>query len=205
MRLERSFFSRPTLEVARGLLGKRLVRVANGRRSGGILVEVEAYIGGGDSACHAAGGLTRRNAVMFGPPGFAYVYFTYGMHWMLNVVTEREGFPAAVLIRALEPTEGIEILRRRRRGREDLELTAGPARLTQALAIDASLNGADLVAGKALYFEEGVTVADSSVVRTPRIGIDYAAREDRAAPWRFAVAKCPHVSRVRRPRARANR
>jgi DNA-3-methyladenine glycosylase len=201
-RLTRSFFCRPTLMVARDLLGMRLVRQVNGRRSGGRIVEVEAYIGEDDTACHASRGLTRRNAVMFGPPGFAYVYFTYGMHWMLNFVTERKGFPAAVLLRAIEPDEGIESLRRRRRGRPDRELTAGPARLCKALAIDGSLNGSDLVRGRELFIEDEERVPDSDVLSMPRIGIDYSERKDREAAWRFVVASSPFVSRVRRSRVR---
>ena len=113
-RLPRSFFSRPTLEVARAILGKRLVRLEGGQRLAGTITEAEAYIGETDLGCHAKAGRTPRTAVMFGPPGHAYVYFTYGMHWMLNFVTEAEGFPAAVLIRALQPIEGLEIMSSRR-------------------------------------------------------------------------------------------
>jgi DNA-3-methyladenine glycosylase len=204
LRLERDFFARPTLLVARGLLGMRLVRRLGRRRAGGRIVEVEAYIGSGDTACHASRGRTPRNAVMFGPPGHAYVYFTYGMHWMLNAVTEREGFPAAVLIRAVEPFQGLDLMRARRGDREDRDLARGPARLCQALAIDRALNGADLVAGSALYFEAGEAVADDAVVATPRVGIDYAAPRDRAAPWRFVIAGSPFVSSAR-PAARRSR
>ncbi|MBI4601942.1 MAG: DNA-3-methyladenine glycosylase [Planctomycetes bacterium] len=196
-RLPRSFFSRPTLEVARGLLGARLVRVLDRERLSGTVVEVEAYIGQDDTACHASRGLTPRNAVMFGPPSFAYVYFTYGMHWMLNVVTEAEGFPAAVLIRALEPSEGSGLMRRLRGGRSDRELASGPARLCEALAIDGALNGTDMVRGDDLFFERGPPVAEGVVLRTPRIGIDYARRRDRVAPWRLVVAGSPFATRRR--------
>ena len=110
-RLSREFFARDTPAVARYLLGARLVRMLDGQRLSGLIVECEAYVGRDDTACHASRGRTSRTEVMFGPPGFAYVYFTYGMHWMLNVVTEKEGFPAAVLLRAIQPLEGIETMR----------------------------------------------------------------------------------------------
>jgi len=194
-RLERAFYERPTIHVARELLGQTLVRFWKGKRFAGRIVETEAYIGEADTACHASRGLTARNAVMFGPPGHAYVYFTYGMHWMLNVVTEREGFPAAVLIRAVEPIEGIEAIRRRRRGRSDRELTSGPARLCTAFAIDRTLNGADLVDGPDLMIEPGPMSAVDAIASGPRVGIDYAAPEDRDAPWRFWIGGNRWVSR----------
>lgn len=199
IRLPRAFFARETVQVARDLLGARLVRLYEGQRLSGLIVECEAYVGQVDTACHASRGRTRRNAVMFGPPGHAYVYFTYGMHWMLNVVTEPEGFPAAVLVRALEPREGLEVMRRLRaaRGRPpaDHNLTNGPARLTQALAIDGTFNGADLVLGEALWLEKGEAIPDEQVMCGPRVGIRYAAQKDREVPWRFWVRGNPHVSR----------
>jgi DNA-3-methyladenine glycosylase len=198
-RFARESFARDTLAVARNLLGARLVRLLDGQRLSGVVVECEAYIGQDDSACHASRGRTRRNEVMFGPPGYAYVYFTYGMHWMLNVVTEAEGFPAAVLLRAIQPVEGIETMRALRKAqgnsRADRGLTGGPARLTQALAIDKSLNGADLVAGGHLWLEPDAEMPDESVERGPRIGVQYAAEKDRLAPWRFWVRDNPYVSR----------
>lgn len=197
-RFAREFFARDTLTVARELLGTQLVRMLDGQRLSGVIVECEAYIGQEDTACHASRGRTRRNEVMFGPPGHAYVYFTYGMHWMLNVVTEEESFPAAVLLRAIQPTEGIETMRilRRSKGspRADQELTNGPARLTQAMAIDKTLNGADLVAGDRLWLEPGLSFPDDVVERGPRIGVQYAAEKDRLAPWRFWVRDNPYVS-----------
>src|SRR5438874_8136458 len=114
VKLDRSFYNRPTLDVARDLIGKVLVHHRRGVLTSGIIVEVEAYIGESDPACHAAPGPTRRNAPLYGPPGHAYVYLNYGMHWLVNVVTEAEGSPAAVLIRALEPLDGIPVMRRRR-------------------------------------------------------------------------------------------
>jgi DNA-3-methyladenine glycosylase len=198
-RFAREFFARDTLAVARDLLGTRLVRLLDGQRLSGIVVECEAYIGQDDTACHASRGRTRRNEVMFGPPGYAYIYFTYGMHWMLNVVTEAEGFPAAVLLRAIQPVEGIETMRAlrkaQRKSRADPGLTGGPARLTRALAIDKTLNGADLVAGERLWLEPNASVPGGSVGRGPRIGVQYAAEKDRLAPWRFWVLDNPYVSR----------
>jgi DNA-3-methyladenine glycosylase len=194
-RLSRDFFDHDTLTVARELLGRRLVRVLDGVRLSGHIVEVEAYIGQGDTACHASRGCTKRNATMFGPPGHAYVYFVYGMHHCLNVVTEREGFPAAVLVRGLEPLEGIEAMRARRGGRPDGQLASGPARLCQALEIDRRFDGADLCAPDAhLFVEEGIVVSDEAVVAGPRIGV----RGDEAAltaPWRFYIRDNRCVSR----------
>jgi DNA-3-methyladenine glycosylase len=192
------FFAKPTLSVARALLGVHLVRTVNGERLSGIIVECEAYIGPADTACHASQGRTRRNEVMWGPPGRAYVYFTYGMHWMLNVVAEAEGFPAAVLVRALQPAEGLHRMLELRQGRAQLhnayQLTSGPARLTQAMAIDRTLNGADMVHGDALWLEVGDAVPGDAVRCGPRIGIQYAAEKDRSAPWRFWIDGNPYVS-----------
>lgn len=189
----RAFFDRDTLTVARQLLGQRLVRLLEGRRLSGRIVEVEAYVGEADRACHAACGRTARNAVMYGPPGYAYVYFIYGMHHCLNAVTGVEGFPAAVLIRALEPMEGLETMRRLRRHRPDRELANGPAKLCQALAVDRAFNGLDLCADGPLFIEAGPPVADHDVGTGPRVGV----RGDEAAltaPWRFFVRGNPFVS-----------
>jgi DNA-3-methyladenine glycosylase len=185
--LERDFYRRDTLIVARELLGKRLVRGLDGTRLSGFITEVEAYIGQEDSACHASRGRTPRNAVMYGPPSRAYIYLIYGLHHCLNVVTGTEGFPAAVLIRALEPEEGLELMRQHRPGRSDGELSDGPGKLCQALRIDRALNGADLSVVGPLYIAAGKPVGEEQVVRAPRIGIDYAAEKDRNAPWRLYV------------------
>ena len=143
--LPRSFFDRPATMVARELLGANLVRLVNGQRIIARITEAEAYQGEDDLGCHAHAGKTRRNAVMYGPPGHAYVYFTYGMHWMLNAVTGAVDHPAAVLIRAIQPLEGLELLAA---NRPNLANTRhwldGPAKLTQALSIDGRLNGIDL-------------------------------------------------------------
>jgi DNA-3-methyladenine glycosylase len=194
-RLRREFFARDTLAVARELLGQRLVRILEGQRLSGRIVEVEAYIGEKDQASHARFGRTGRNAPMYGPPGHAYVYFVYGMHYCLNVVTEQKGFPAAVLIRALEPLEGIEAMRARRSGRADVELTSGPARLCQALEIDRRFDGVDLCAPDGgLFIERDAAVGESVIVAGPRVGV----RGDETAlavPWRFLVRGNRYVSR----------
>lgn len=185
-RIEWDFFARSTLEVARDLLGCRLVRVLDGRRLSGIITETEAYIGEEDQTSHASAGRTARNEVMYGPPGHAYVYLIYGIHHCLNVVTEEEGFPAAVLIRGLQPEAGIDMMRRHRPGRPDSELTDGPGKLCQALQIDRTLNGADLMSGEALFIERNHPIEDSRIRTTPRIGV----RGDKAAimaPWRLMV------------------
>jgi len=196
MRLTREFFSQDTLTVARLLLGKRLVRRLNGQRLVGRIVEVEAYIGEEDEGCHASIGRTARNAVMYGPPGHAYVYFTYGMHWMLNVVTEAEGFPAAVLIRALEPVEGLRIMARNRKGCMVFNLCSGPAKLTQALGITRGFNGADLCArrGSELWLEDAPPIPERSIAVGPRIGLNSVSEPWKSMPWRFYIANSPFVS-----------
>jgi DNA-3-methyladenine glycosylase len=192
-RLERGFYARDTLIVARELLGKRLVRRWNGQRIAGQIVEAEAYIGQEDQACHAARGRTARNAVMFGPPGYAYVYFVYGMHHCFNVVTEREGLAAAVLIRALQPLEGLDAMLQLREGRSGVVLTNGPAKLCYALAIDRALNGTDLVAGQELWIEQDQSIPDAAVETGPRIGVRGDARA-LTVPWRFWIKDNRYVS-----------
>lgn len=172
-------------EVARDLIGCRLFY--EGR--GGTIVEAESYERD-DPACHAYVGLTERTEVLFGPPGRAYVYLSYGIHSLLNAVAEPEGAAAAVLIRALEPTAGIESMRARRGGRPDRDLCSGPGKLTEALGVDLAENGADLAADPFLLLPPG-DGWDGEVVAGPRIGITKAV--DR--PWRFCAAGSPYVSR----------
>ena len=182
--LRREFYVRPTLTVARDLIGARLVRISNGRRLAGLITETEAYIGENDLGCHATAGRTKRTEVMYGPPGHAYVYFTYGNHWMLNVVTEHEGFPAAVLIRAIQPVDGVLTIARRRNHRD----TFGPGKLTQALGITSVENGVDLTDPKSkLWIEFGWRVADSAVTRGPRVGLNTVPEPWKSKPWRFLV------------------
>lgn len=182
--LNRDFYTRDTLQVACALLGKKLVRRINGAELSGIIVETEAYCGEVDSACHAHRGKTPRNAVMYGEAGHAYVYFTYGMHYLINIVTAAQGEPHAVLLRAVLPLTGVGEMEARRK-RKGAQLTNGPAKLCQALGIDKSFNGWDLTRGEELWVEDYKTVPAKSILATPRIGIDYAKKEHRDALWRF--------------------
>jgi DNA-3-methyladenine glycosylase len=184
--LPRDFYARPTVQVARNLLGTRLVRIQAGQRIAGVIVETEAYRGEEDLGCHARAGQTQRTRVMYGPAGYAYVYFTYGMHWMLNFVTEVEGFPAAVLIRAIVPSEGVEIIATRRDGQPPRRWTDGPAKICQALAINGSLNGVDLCTPDSMLFvESGPFISDSSVTIGPRVGLNSVPEPWKSIPWRF--------------------
>jgi DNA-3-methyladenine glycosylase len=198
--LPRDFYDRPTLTVAQALLGKVLVHRTAGGTAAGMIVETEAYIGEDDPACHAAPGPTRRNAPLYGPPGLAYVYLNYGIHYLVNAVTEAEGHPAAVLIRALEPLDGVRLMLKRRapdgRHIDAADLCRGPGNLTRALGITLTENLLDLTlrpgAGQAssrLYIEDrGLEIEE--IAQGPRIGITVGV--DR--PWRFWVAGNPSVS-----------
>ena len=184
MILPRDFYNRPTLTVARELIGARLVRILDDIKLFGLITETEAYISEKDLACHCKAGLTPRTAPMYGKPGHAYVYFTYGNHWMLNAVTEREGFPAAVLIRAIQPIEGIDVMMKRRQGRDAF----GPGKLTQALGITKSENNADLTGtASSLWIEAGVPVPNSRVTKSPRVGLNNTPEPWLFKPWRFKV------------------
>ncbi len=193
--LPREFYARPTLTVARDLLGRVLVRRLDGECLSGRIVEVEAYIGEADQASHARVGRTARNAAMYGPPGHAYVYLIYGVHYCLNLVTEDDGFPAAVLVRALEPLAGVEWMRGRRGDRPDTALTSGPGKLCQALAIDRRFDGADLCAAEGLlWVEDGLPLGDAEVSSGPRIGVR-GDEQARGVPWRFVVRDSRCLSR----------
>ncbi|HEX3042106.1 MAG TPA: DNA-3-methyladenine glycosylase [Solirubrobacterales bacterium] len=184
-RIARDFYDRSVHDVARDLVGCTFLY--EGR--GGVIVETESY-DAGDPACHAYVGLTERTKVLFGPPGHAYVYLSYGIHSLLNAVAEPEGEAAAVLIRALEPTHGIEQMRTRRGNKPDLDLCNGPGKLTEALGIDLSDNEADLSKEPFLL---ALPPERPEIVTSPRIGITKAV--DR--PWRFSAAGNPYVSRPR--------
>jgi DNA-3-methyladenine glycosylase len=190
------FYTRPAEEVARDLLGRVVVSEIGGVRSAGEIVEVEAYVGPHDEASHAHErfGRTARNTVMFGHPGLAYVYRIYGIHWCLNAVTDVEGFPAAVLIRALRPVEGLDVARARRAGRPDRDLMRGPGNLCRALGITGEQNGHPLQVPP-LWIDAGREVPDAEVAAGPRIGIT------RAADWplRFWIPGSVHVSASRTP------
>ncbi|PYO13564.1 MAG: DNA-3-methyladenine glycosylase [Gemmatimonadetes bacterium] len=189
--LPAAFYARPTSVVARRLLGQILISDVNGRRVAGRIVETEAYVGPDDPACHGyRARRTRRNASLFGPPGTAYVYFTYGMHWCLNAVTEAVGFPAAVLLRALEPLTGFATMRRRRGDVPDRALCSGPAKLCEALGVTGRLDGTSLQRG-VLRIVRDPSRQRRNIIVTPRVGIS------RAVDWplRFLIAGSPWVSR----------
>jgi DNA-3-methyladenine glycosylase len=179
--LPRAFYDRDTIRVARDLLGKHLVHNYKGVTRIGRIVEVEAYLGSHDLAAHSSKGLTARTQTMFGPPGRAYVYFVYGMHYCMNVVTEREGRASAVLIRALEPVQGIE------------GSTRGPALLCKAMGIDRRLNGHDLLSND-FFIARPARAARFAIVRRPRVGVDYAGHWARRL-LRFYIKDNPFVSR----------
>jgi len=187
-----SFYHREAVIVARELLGMRLVRRLDGQRLAGTIIETEAYGGEDDQASHARAGCTPRTVFMYGPPGRAYVYFTYGMHWCLNCVTGAEGFPAAVLIRAICPVEGLEPIGLNRYPRPRQDWCNGPGKLTRALAIDRQFNGVDLCdPGGDLWIESGPWAADEDVVTGPRVGINRVVEPWRSIPWRFLTRTDP--------------
>jgi DNA-3-methyladenine glycosylase len=192
-----SFYARSALVVARQLLGARLVRVLpNGVRLSGRIVETEAYTGLDDLASHGHSRRTPRNAVMYGPPGRAYVYFTYGNYWLLNAVAEPEGDPAAVLIRAIEPLEGLDEMAARRPGRGPFEWTSGPGKLVLALGISGAQNNIDLTTTDAgLWIEPDTSVPDEQVRTGPRVGLNTTPEPWLSLPWRFWVAGNPYVSK----------
>ena len=195
-KLPREFYTRAdVLEVARNLLGKKLVvPTSSGRRVAGLIVETEAYRGPEDRASHAWNGRrTRRTETMYGPGGTAYVYFVYGMYHQFNVVTNVESIPHAVLVRALEPVEGLDLMRRRRAGRSEYELTSGPGRLCIAMGIDRRLDKADLLSER-VWIEAGVSISPRQIARGPRVGIDYAEKWV-LKPWRFWIKDNPFVSK----------
>ena len=203
-RLPRSFYERPTLTVARDLLGRVLARrTPDGVLLRGRIVEAEAYVGEEDKACHARAGRTPRTDVMYGPPGFAYVYLTYGMHHMLNVVTEAEGKPAAVLLRAVEPMLGIEWMASARRngssaagrngGPKLHQLASGPGKLAQAYGLDLKHNRTDLL-GSELWIEEGTPAPKRGIATSARIGCETAKAPWDLIPWRFYLADSRFVT-----------
>jgi len=190
-KLKRSFFNRSTVEVAVDILGKVLICRDGSTKLGGRLVEVEAYIGRDDPACHASKGRTPRNEIMFGKPGLLYVYFTYGNHYMLNIVTEREGFPAAVLLRGLEPVYGINQMMKNREVNKVTNIANGPGKISQALGITTRQKGVD-VTGDRIYLVDDKTKPDE-IWCSPRIGIG-ADGADRM--WRFFIKGNSYVSRA---------
>lgn len=195
--LPASFYMPSALTVARRLLGARLVRVLpNGARLSGRIVETEAYSGLDDLASHGRTKPTKRNRPMYGPPGRAYVYFTYGNYWMFNIVCEPEGDPAAVLVRAVEPLEGLDEMAARRPGRAPVEWTSGPAKLVLAFAISGADNTLDLTTpANNLWLEPGDPVPDDRVRTGPRVGMGQTPEPWYSMPWRWWVAGNEFVSR----------
>ncbi len=209
-KLPRTFYDRPTLDVARDLVGKVLVHNRRGILTSGVIIEAEAYIGEADPACHAAPGPTDRNAPLYGPPGYAYVYLNYGIHSLVNVITEAAGRPAAILIRALDPLDGVDVMRRRRaravRKRadrstwtrwtaKDHDLCRGPGNLTRAMGITLAENRLDLLGDR--LFVEDRRIGVGEIAWSARIGINVGVEH----PWRVYVAGHPAVSGVARARA----
>jgi len=193
VKLPRSFYEQTTVGVAKQLLGKYLVRKHVEGDAIGRIVETEAYVGPRDLACHASKGRTARTEVMFGPAGHAYVYFIYGFYNMLNLVTEAKDYPAAVLIRAVEPVDGIDLMKSRRRVGKLRDLASGPGKLCQAFAVDRSLNGADLCDGLLYVEDRGEPVPKFQA--TPRIGVDYAGKWT-TKPYRYLVRGSEFVSKL---------
>ncbi len=201
-KLERDFYDRDSLEVARDLLGKNLVHVNRKQNLIGKIVEVEAYIGDIDKACHAyKNKMTNRTKALYGPPGSSYVYLIYGMYYCFNVVTEREGKAAAILIRALQPLDGLDLMAQKRyqksldilTRREIINLTNGPGKLSMAMGINKSHNQMDLC-GHELYITDGLDADKSSIVSGPRINIDYA-EEAVDFPWRYYIKGNSYLSK----------
>ena len=201
--LPHAFYGRPTLTVAEDLIGKVLVHRTPEGTASGLIVETEAYIGEDDPACHASFGRTARSEPLFGPPGFAYVYLNYGVHYLMNAVTEADGYPGAVLIRALQPVDGLELMRKRRapdgRDIDDHALCRGPGNLTKALGITIEQNRLDLAVSKLTIEDRAISVG--SIATGPRIGIRVATER----PWRYWVEGHRSVSgrRTRTPESRS--
>ncbi len=193
MKLPRAFYERDAITVAKELLGKLLVHNSEEGRTSGIIVETEAYMGVEDKASHSYGGKkTKRTSTLYDKPGTAYIYLVYGIHCLLNVVTGPEGVPMAVLIRALEPKEGIELMKARRQLEDIRRLCKGPGSLTKAMGIGMELNGTDMT-GDRLFIED-IGYYPREIVQTTRIGVDYA-EEDALKPWRFYIKGNRYVSR----------
>lgn len=187
--LSRDFYRPDPVSVAKRLLGCCLVRKTNDKILKGLISETEAYQGEEDLGCHAHNGKTPRNAIMYGPPGYAYIYFTYGKHWLLNAVVGEVGFPAAVLIRALVPVNGKEIMKVNRPNQANkTKWLDGPAKLTQALILTGEFNGSDLCSfSSPFYIIEGVKIEDEKITKGSRIGLNNVPEPWKSIPWNFRV------------------
>ena len=188
-KLKRRFFEKPTLKVAKELLGKYLVVKKRGKLASGKIVETEAYIGKKDPASHAYRGVTPRTKLMYGKPGYAYIYLTYGMYYCLNFITEKEGFPAAILVRAVEPKEGLDLMIKRRKIKKIENLTNGPGRLCKAFGLDKSLNGADICSDVIWIEDRGEN--PEKITSASRIGI----KVGKDKKWRFYIEENRFVSK----------
>ncbi len=197
-RLSREFYNQDGITVAKQLLGAVLVRKTPQGITAGKIVETEAYMGEIDAAAHSFKPRSPRTEIQYGEGGFAYIYMIYGMYWCMNVVANTKDIPQAVLIRALEPVEGIELMQSRRNTQNIKNLCSGPGKLCQALAIDKSCYGLDLL-GDELYIVQGDELMPEQIAATPRINIDYAG-EAKDYPWRFIIDKNPHVSKIPKKR-----
>ena len=194
-KIKKDFYNRETLKVAQEILGKFLVRKIGKKIIAGKIVETEAYVGSSDLASHASRGKTARTTLMFGPPGHAYVYLVYGLNYCFNIVTEKENYPAAILIRAIEPAEGADLMKRYRKTQKLIfNLTNGPGKLCQALKIDKSINMLDLTKNILWVEDRGVKIKSSEIVAAKRIGVDYAGKY-KNKPWRFYLRGNPFVSK----------
>ena len=186
--LSASFYARDTVEVARDLIGKTLVRQDGPDQISGMIIETEAYRGEEDLACHCRAGRTPRTEIMYGPAGRAYVYLIYGMYWLLNVVTEAAGNPGAVLIRAIEPLNGVEVIAQRRAGQARRNWTNGPGKLSLALDIQGNMNGVDICSSTGpLYITQGEDVSPEIIRTGPRVGLETVPEPWRSKEWRFMV------------------
>lgn len=194
MKLARDFFERDTLIVARELLGKYLVHKTNEGETRGKIVEVEAYIGPNDAAAHTYKSLrSNRTEIIFGPGGFAYIYLIYGMYYCFNIVTNITEKPEAVLVRALEPVDGLELMKMRRKVDDIHKLCSGPGKLCSAMGITKANNGADLC-GNHLFILDNTSISKNQIVSTPRVNVDYA-EEAKDYPWRFIIKGSKFVSK----------
>lgn len=187
-KLTKSFFSRDTVQVARELVGKRLVRLEDGKRISGLILETEAYRGEEDLACHCRAGRTPRTEIMYGPAGLAYIYLIYGMYWLFNIVTENEGSPGAVLIRSILPQEGHQIIAQRRKNQPEKSWTDGPGKICIALGINGEMNGLDTCSRNAeIFIEERQDLDPGRITCVPRVGLSSVPEPWRSIPWRFVV------------------
>ncbi|MEX0649724.1 MAG: DNA-3-methyladenine glycosylase [Candidatus Andersenbacteria bacterium] len=194
--LQRSFYDRDTHDAAKNLLGKVLVRRYGKQLVSGRISEVEAYVGEDDLACHASKGRTARTDIMFGKAGHAYIYLIYGMYHCFNVVTEQEHFPAAVLIRSVEPLDGVSVMQQRRGTHQLNNLTTGPGKLCRALSITKKLNGVDVTESNEIYIvDDGFVVHPNHIATSKRIGVEYA-RHCTEYPWRYYLKNSNYLSRT---------